>query len=193
MSYKLDKPCTDEQRADFIVMYNHNQGLEIQESDIALYALEPNEQWNEQTKLPEINPNYDAEQLAQAKLLAKQASAANMGLIKDLTFQFTPAVRGKLLIQTPTMALRDVITNFKTYSEQSRGLPAGSFRYYDANGDQQPSPEMKNYDVDLLYYQMFYLYTLIDATYAQYEIQYNNAKTVDEVNAIVATIDYQKC
>lgn len=138
-------------------------------------------------------PEYLAEQLAQAKLLAKQASAANMGLIKDLTFQFTPAVRGKLLIQTPTMALRDVITNFKTYSEQSRGLPAGSFRYYDANGDQQPSPEMKNYDVDLLYYQMFYLYTLVDATYAQYEIQYNNAKTIDEVNAIVATIDYQKC
>ena len=192
MSYKLDKPYTDKQRADFIVEYNHNKGLVIQETDTALYALEANEQWNEQTQLPEINPNYEAEQLAQAKLSAKQASAVNLSLIKDLTFQFTPAVRGKLLIQTPTMALRDVITNFKTYSEQSRGLPAGSFRYYDGRGQQQPSPEMKNYDVDLLYYQMFYLYTLVDSTYAQYEMQYNNAKTIDEVNAIVATIDYQK-
>lgn len=192
MSYKLDKPYTDKQRADFIVKYNHNKGLDIQESDIALYALEANEQWNEQTKLPEINPNYDDEQLAKAKLQAKQASAVNLSLIKDLTFQFTPTVRGKLLIQTPTMSLRDVITNFKTFAETSRGIPANSFRYYDGNGDQQPSPEMRNYDVDLLYFQMFYVYTLLDKTYAQYEVQYNNAKTIDEVNAIVATIDYQK-
>lgn len=40
MSYKLDKPCTDKQRADFIVEYNHQQGLTIQETDTALYALE---------------------------------------------------------------------------------------------------------------------------------------------------------
>lgn len=137
-------------------------------------------------------PEYLTEQLAQAKLQAKQASAVNLSLIKDLTFQFTPAVRGKLLIQTPTMGLRDVITNFKTFAETSRGIPAGSFRYYDSNGDQQPSPELKNYDADLLYFQMFYVYTLLDKTYAQYEVQYNNAKTIDEVNAIVATIDYQK-
>lgn len=137
-------------------------------------------------------PEYLTEQLAQAKLQAKQASAVNLSLIKDLTFQFTPAVRGKLLIQTPTMDLRDVITNFKTFAETSRGIPAGSFRYYDSNGDQQPSPELKNYDADLLYFQMFYVYTLLDKTYAQYEVQYNNAKTIDEVNAIVATIDYQK-
>ena len=40
MSYKLDKPYTDEQRANFIVEYNHNQGLIIEETDTALYALE---------------------------------------------------------------------------------------------------------------------------------------------------------
>ena len=40
MSYKLEKPYTDKQRADFIVEYNHNKGLNIQETDIALYALE---------------------------------------------------------------------------------------------------------------------------------------------------------
>lgn len=191
MSYKLDKPYSDTARADFIVEYNYNQGLIIKETDTALYALAANEQWNEQTQQPEINPNYDAERLAEAKLQAKQASAANMGLIKDLTFQFTPTVRGKLLVTTPTMSLREVITNFKTFAEQSRGLPARSFRYYDENGDQQPSPEMKNYDVDLLYYQMFYLYTLIDSTYAKYEAQYNAAETVAEVEAIVAGMDYQ--
>ena len=40
MSYKLEKPYTDKQRADFIVEYNHNQGLNIQETKTALYALE---------------------------------------------------------------------------------------------------------------------------------------------------------
>lgn len=59
MSYKLDKPYTDEQYADFI---DAHQGLELQETDTAAYLLEPNEQWNEQTQLPEINPNYEQEQ-----------------------------------------------------------------------------------------------------------------------------------
>ena len=43
MSYKLDKPFTDKQRADFIVEYNHKQGLTIEETDKALYALHPYE------------------------------------------------------------------------------------------------------------------------------------------------------
>jgi hypothetical protein len=38
--YKLNKPYTDKQRADFIVEYNHQKGLTIQESDTAMYALE---------------------------------------------------------------------------------------------------------------------------------------------------------
>lgn len=41
MSYKLNKPYTDKQRADFIVEYNHKQGLIIEETNTALYALEP--------------------------------------------------------------------------------------------------------------------------------------------------------
>jgi hypothetical protein len=41
MSYKLEKPLSIKQRADFIVEYNHNKGLRIEETDEALYALEP--------------------------------------------------------------------------------------------------------------------------------------------------------
>jgi hypothetical protein len=37
---KLTKPYTSKQRADFIVEYNHNKGLTIEETDKALYALE---------------------------------------------------------------------------------------------------------------------------------------------------------
>jgi hypothetical protein len=60
MSYKLEYPYTEEERANFIVEYNHNQGLLIEETDKALYALEPNEIMFDGE--PTINPNYEAEQ-----------------------------------------------------------------------------------------------------------------------------------
>ena len=40
MSYKLNKPVSIQQRLDFIVEYSHNNGLRIEETDTALYALE---------------------------------------------------------------------------------------------------------------------------------------------------------
>ena len=43
MSYQLIKPYTEQERLDFIVKYNHNMGLLIEETDVALYALEANE------------------------------------------------------------------------------------------------------------------------------------------------------
>lgn len=38
---ELKKPYTDQERADFIVTYNHNLGYEIQETDEALLAIQP--------------------------------------------------------------------------------------------------------------------------------------------------------
>lgn len=75
MSYKLEKPYTDKQRADFVVKYNHNQGLIIEETDTALYALEPDEIMQE--GVPVKNPDYAAEQLAQAR--AAKYKEANEG------------------------------------------------------------------------------------------------------------------
>ena len=55
MSHRLQKPITDKQRADFIVEYNHNQGLIIEDGSDTyevdeltfkadyIFALEPNE------------------------------------------------------------------------------------------------------------------------------------------------------
>lgn len=40
MSYKIEKPLSIEERTNFIVEYNHNQGLRIEETESALYALE---------------------------------------------------------------------------------------------------------------------------------------------------------
>ncbi len=61
MSYKLDKPYTDKQYADFVVEHNHNNGRVIEETETAVYALEANEMMNEDG-MPVINPNYEAEQ-----------------------------------------------------------------------------------------------------------------------------------
>lgn len=41
MAKVLEKPYTSKQRVDFIVKYNHQMGKDIEETDIALYALEP--------------------------------------------------------------------------------------------------------------------------------------------------------
>ena len=65
MSYKLNKPYTDKDRADFIVLHNHNNGRIIEETETALYALEPDEIMQE--GLPVKNPDYETEQLAYAK------------------------------------------------------------------------------------------------------------------------------
>ena len=75
MSYKLEKPYTDRERADFVVLYNHNQGLIIEETDTALYALAADEIM--QNGVPVKNPNYAAEQLEAEK--AAKYKEANEG------------------------------------------------------------------------------------------------------------------
>lgn len=65
MSYKLEKPYTDIKRADFVVLHNHQHGRKIEETQTALYALEPDEIM--QDGEPVQNPNYAQEQLTAAK------------------------------------------------------------------------------------------------------------------------------
>ncbi len=40
MSYKLEQPYTNIERADFIVLHNHQNGRTIEETETAIYALE---------------------------------------------------------------------------------------------------------------------------------------------------------
>ena len=60
MSHKLEKPCTQTQRNDFIVEYNHNLSLEIVETDSAIYALEKNEILIDD--IVEIDPDFEQKQ-----------------------------------------------------------------------------------------------------------------------------------
>ena len=66
MSYKLEKPYTDAQRADFVVVHNHQNGRKIEETDAALYALEAYELL-EGDIVVDNTAAYEAEQLALAK------------------------------------------------------------------------------------------------------------------------------
>ena len=61
MSYKLEKPYTDKQKADFIVEYNHKLGLKIEENSSGLFALEDNELMQNGQII--TNPNYEKELL----------------------------------------------------------------------------------------------------------------------------------
>lgn len=87
MSYKLEKPYTDKERADFVVLYNHNQGLIIEETDTALYALEADEIM--QNGVPIKNPNYAAEQLEAEKVkrLEENKEAYNAALKAGVTYK----------------------------------------------------------------------------------------------------------
>lgn len=59
MSYKLEKPYTNKQKADFIVEYNHKLGLKIEEFEGNVFALEKNELLQNGHII--INPNYEKE------------------------------------------------------------------------------------------------------------------------------------
>lgn len=60
MSYRLDKPYTTEQRADFVSEYNAIQGLIIEETEVALFALEKNEIMVDGE--PIVDPDYEEKQ-----------------------------------------------------------------------------------------------------------------------------------
>lgn len=65
MSYQLLKPYTMQQKTEFIVEYNHEQGLRIEETEIALYALEDNEIM--QDGVPIVDPQWDEKQAQKRK------------------------------------------------------------------------------------------------------------------------------
>lgn len=74
MSYKLEKPYTEKQKIDFIVQYNHNEGLNIQETENALYALEA---W-EKLEGDEVIDNNEEYQQEQVKKEAERIAMLNM-------------------------------------------------------------------------------------------------------------------
>ena len=58
MSYELKKPISATEKADFIVNYNHSQGLRIEDTEMFLFALLPNEMMGEKEIEIEV-PDYE--------------------------------------------------------------------------------------------------------------------------------------
>lgn len=89
MSYKLDKPYTDDERADFIVLHNYNNRRKIEETDDAIYALEPGEKLENGEVVPDTD--YPARQLAEAKAakLAQNKEAYEAALKSGVTYKNT--------------------------------------------------------------------------------------------------------
>ena len=65
MSFKLEKPCSDIARADFIVKHNHQNGLKIEETEEAIFALLENEYMKDGN--PIVNENYENELIIKRK------------------------------------------------------------------------------------------------------------------------------
>lgn len=65
MSYILEKPYSEKEKIEFIVKYNHNKGLRIEETEIALYALEVNEIMVDD--IPQIDPEYETKEAEKKK------------------------------------------------------------------------------------------------------------------------------
>ncbi len=75
MSYRLLKPYSSKARLEFIVKYNHGNGLTIQETSSALYALLPSEEIKNGEVV--INENYNLEQeIEEKKKIAKLSLTA---------------------------------------------------------------------------------------------------------------------
>lgn len=73
MAYKLEKPYTDDSRKEFIIQYNYNLGLNLEETNDALFALEA---WEiMENGQPIKNPNYEKEQEQRKK---EQLMMSNM-------------------------------------------------------------------------------------------------------------------
>lgn len=82
MSYKLEKPYTNIQRADFIVLHNHQNGRTIKETETGLYALEPYEKLvddevvNNMEEYEQEQAQKEAERIAMLNLTAADVERA---------------------------------------------------------------------------------------------------------------------
>lgn len=187
MSYKLDKPYTDDERADFIVLHNHTNGLLIEETDDAIYALEAWEIFIDGEVIDNTEA-YDAEQFTKAKE-AKTQEATD----KAYVFEQTDA----LITVKATNAMTRVSDLYHIEGHFTNMIKISA--YAQSMGDEEILPwnTKENINVFLnkegcgklsaLMQQMNVKLWTVD--FPTYIAQIEACTTVDEVNAI--NIEYQ--
>ena len=187
MSYILQKPYTDKQRADFIVEHNHNNGLLIQETDTALYALEAYELLEGDTVIDNTQA-YEAEQLLKAKESKTQEAT-------DKAYSF----------EEKDALITVSATNFKTRSSGTYHIEGNLTNnikmsaYAQALGDTDVVPWNTKENVNILLNKtacetLTSLMSQLNAKlwtvdFPTYLAQIDAAQTADEVNSI--NIEYQ--
>jgi len=124
MSYKLLKPYTQQEKNDFIVKYERNQGLKTEETSIALYALLPNEIMVNGE--PTVDPDYEAKeaQKVQVELVEynyeAKAKKAYGGILINDTYLFETNETSQSMITASLIGLQnapdETTLNWKVYA-----------------------------------------------------------------------------
>ena len=86
---KLDKPYTDEQRCNFIVEYNHQQGYEIRETEAELQAWAFSSEEKEQQKEAEFKRKFFNTSLG---YVSRDVHMKN-GTVKDFLTDILPLLK----------------------------------------------------------------------------------------------------
>lgn len=86
MSYKLEKPYTEIERADFIVLHNHQNNRKIEETETALFALEDNEVMVDGQ--PQINPDYENERNQQQIIENQEEIEKKINYLQNLSIKY---------------------------------------------------------------------------------------------------------
>ena len=175
MSYKLEKPYTDTQRADFIVEYNRKNGLRIEETDKNLFALESNEIIVDGE--PVINPDYEREHFEQVRALK----------LKETETKCTE----KRYSQTFTVELQEQECEFDTTEQTQSDLQTaaivtssgGTYDNWVTNNGVVLNLTMQ--DVQTVFAQFFLLVSPLYTKQLEYVQQINACTTAEEVETIV--------
>ena len=175
MSYKLEKPYTGTQRADFIVEYNHKNGLKIEETDKNLFALEANEIIVDGE--PIINPDYENEHLEEVRALKLKEAETKCS--------------EKRYNQTFTVELQEQECEFDTTEQtqsdlQTAAIVTSSGSTYDNwvtnNG---VVLNLTTEDVQAVFVQFFSLVSPLYTKQLEYVQEINACTTAEEVDAII--------
>ena len=117
MSYKLEKPYTNEQKIRFIVDYNHKLGFKIEETETALFALDENEIMFEGS--PIVDEEYSIKKEAQ-----EQQRLATLKLTKREVFLALYKDKGITPAQIKAQIPSDeALIEFEYANEYYRGNP----------------------------------------------------------------------
>lgn len=116
----LQKPYTDEERMDFIVNYNHNQGYEIRETETALEAWGYTEEEKEQQERERLDT------------LTLTPADVERALYKSKSMDFED-LKALIVQALPTVDIKALSIEFRA-KDFYRGAVANGMRLFDVVG-----------------------------------------------------------